>query len=116
MFSRTRIAYPSVTTIGALTLGAILMVMAGPASANRVTLIATANNQSILSPVSWSVFRLNDNRSPPKPVAELQHRHSGTVHLPAGDYRATVTQAQIIKETVFKVEANVDRTVNIAFD
>ncbi|OQX15300.1 MAG: hypothetical protein BWK73_07160 [Thiothrix lacustris] len=116
MLSRPRIASPSITTLSAITIGAIFMVMAGSASANRVILVATANNQSILLPVSWSVFKLDDKRSPPKPVAELQHRHSGTVYLPAGDYRATVTQAQVVKETVFKVEANVDRTVNIAFD
>jgi hypothetical protein len=92
------------------------MVMAGSASANRVTLVATANNQSILLPVSWSVFKLDDKSSPPKPVAELEQRHSGTVQLPAGHYRATVTQAQTVKEAVFKVEANVDKTVTIAFD
>lgn len=92
------------------------MVLAGSASANRVTLVATVNNQSILLPVSWSVFKLDDKGSSPKPVAELEQRHSGTVHLPAGRYRATVTQEHVVKEAVFKVEANVDKTITIALD
>jgi len=116
MSSRSRIAYPSITTLSAITVGAILMVIAGSASANRVTLVATANNQSILLPVSWSVFKLDDNKSPSTPVAELAQRHSGTVYLPPGRYRATVTQEKIIKEAIFKVEANVDKTVTIALD
>lgn len=116
MFSRSHLASPSITTISAITIGTILMVMANSASANRVTLVATVNNQSILSPVSWSVFKLDDKSSPPKPVAELEQRHSGTVHLPVGHYRATVTQEQIVKEAIFKVEANVDKTITIALD
>lgn len=116
MFSRSRPAPLGITAISAVTIGTILMVMAGSASANRVTLVATINNQSILEPVSWAVFKLDGTNTSSKPVAELERRHSGTVYLDAGRYRATVTQEHIRKEAIFKVEANVDKTITIALD
>lgn len=116
MFSCHRVVYSNIPPLSATVVGVIFMMMAGSASANRVTLVATTNNQSILMPVSWAIFKLNDTSSPPKPVAELARRHSGVVVLPAGQYRATVTQETIVKETTFKVESNVDSIVRIALD
>lgn len=97
-----------------ITIGALVLVMAGTASANRVTLVATVNNQAVLLPASWVIFKLHDTEHA-EPIVTLP-RHSGTVHLAAGHYRATVTQENTTKQTEFRVESNVDKTVTVALD
>ncbi|SDZ85916.1 hypothetical protein SAMN05660964_00429 [Thiothrix caldifontis] len=97
----------------AIATGLCALALASPASANRITLVATMNNQSVLSPAHWFIFNIGDQQQ--EPVAELP-RHSGTVYLPAGKYRAEVKQNQRIKHTEFRVESNVDKTVTIALD
>ncbi len=71
-----------------LAIGVSILTVSGSASANRVTLIATINNQSVLSPASWAIFAVGD-KAKKQAVATLP-RHSGTVELPAGQYFATV--------------------------
>lgn len=100
--------------IVAVSVAAFFLLAVTPASANRVTLVATVNNQVILSPASWSIFKLSD-KDQQDPVATLP-RHTGTIHLPAGQYRATLKQNHIVKQTEFRVEANTDKTVTIALD
>jgi hypothetical protein len=107
-------SYHCIRKTTAIVMGMIVLLMASTASANRVTLVATVNNQIILSPASWSIFKLSDKELQ-EPIATLP-RLTGTVHLPAGQYRATVKQKHITKQTEFRVESNTDRTVTIALD
>jgi hypothetical protein len=88
--------------------------MAGTASANRITLVATVNNQAVLLPAHWAIFKLDDTEQS-IPVAELP-RHSGTVQLPAGQYIAKVKQDDIIRHAEFRVESNTDKTINVPLD
>ena len=108
-------SYRSIRKTIAITAGAIVLLVANsPVSANRVTLVATVNNQIVLLPANWSIFKLSDKELQ-NPIATLP-RHTGTVHLPAGQYRATVKQNHITKETEFRVESKTDKTVTIALD
>jgi hypothetical protein len=114
MALRSRHSYSYIRKTIALATGALILGFAGSVSANRVTLVATINNQAILLPASWSIFKLGD-KAQPEPVVTLP-RHSGTVQLPAGQYRALVKHEQKTKETHFRVESGVDKTVTIALD
>lgn len=106
--------YPHLKQTILLTTGIIILTVSGTASANRITLVVTSNQQSILSPATWAVFTVKDKERK-APIATLP-RHSGTVILPAGQYLARVQIDQQSRETAFWVESNVDRIVNISLD
>lgn len=104
-FSVNKLAVMCIICIG-------VFALPNAAWANRVTLIATLNNQSALSPAFWSIFKENEQH---KPFVTLP-RHSGTIHLPPGKYQATVKSNKSVKKTVFRVESGVSTTVTVALD
>lgn len=79
---------------------------------NRVKLVATLNGQPALQGVNWIIFNINDPRNP----AAVLPRHSGTVFLPAGQYRATIQLDHKIKETLFRVETEADTVIHVPMD
>ena len=98
----------------AIILAVGLSITSLPVSANqsRVTLVATLNNQSALLPGKWLIYKLSDLH---RPFTTLT-RHSGTVYLPAGQYRARVELNQKVKETSFRVETDTDKLISVAMD
>lgn len=95
-----------------LAFGLLTATPAVEAGQSRVTLVATINNRSALLPGKWLIFKATDMHHP---ISTLP-RHSGTVLLPAGKYRARVEVNNKIKETAFRVETDVDKMVTIAVD
>lgn len=95
-----------------LAFGLSVASISAHASQSRITLVATINNQSALLPGKWLIYKLSDLRHP---VATLT-RHSGTVYLPAGQYRARVELNEKVKEANFRVETEADSLVTVAMD
>jgi len=79
---------------------------------SRVRLVATLNGQPALQEANWTIFSVNDQRHP----AATLPRHSGTVFLSAGQYRATVRLDGITKQTSFRVESETENIVKVAMD
>ena len=114
MALRSHHSSTSTSRIISLAIGSMILLMAGTAAANRITLVATVNNQSVLLPAHWAIFKLEDKEQR-DPVAVLP-RHSGTVQLSAGQYIAKVTRENTTRHTEFRVESNTDKTVRVALD
>lgn len=95
-----------------LALGLSVASMSAHASQSRVTLVATIENRSALVPGKWLIFKISDLRNP---ITTLT-RHSGTVYLPAGQYKARVELNHKVKETNFRVESDTDKLVTVAMD
>lgn len=95
-----------------LALGLSVASISAQANQSRVTLVATIENRSALVPGKWLIYKLSDLRNP---VTTLT-RHSGTVFLPAGQYRARVELNHKVKETNFRVESDTDKIVTVAMD
>lgn len=94
------------------TAGVAIMLAAGSAMANQITLITLSKGQLALLPASWTIFNAKDRS---KSVASLP-RHTGTISLPAGHYHAKLEAEGQTKETEFRVESNVDKVVTLSID
>lgn len=79
---------------------------------NKVKLMATLNGQPALQEAEWKIYGINDPRHP----AAILPRHSGTVFLPPGEYRAIVKLKWKMRERQFRVETDADNLIKIAMD
>jgi hypothetical protein len=80
---------------------------------SQVKLSATLHGQPLMQEASWTIFNLNDQEKP----AALLPRHSGTVLLSAGQYRAFVKLNDgITKGHFFRVESGAENTVSVPMD
>lgn len=91
---------------------ALAMWCTSALAACKVTFVATIANRPALLPAMWSISRLDN---PLQPTVILD-RHSGTLNLPAGQYRAVVNANQQSKETQFRVESEQDIVIRVALD
>ena len=81
-------------------------------SNSTIALVATINNQAVLAAAHWSIFKIDD---PSTPLVTLP-RHTGTISLPAGTYKAKVEMQNKTREQNFRVEAGVMSRVGISMD
>ncbi len=79
---------------------------------STIALVATINNQAVLAAAHWSIFKIDD---PSTPLVTLP-RHTGTISLPAGTYKAKVEMQNKVREQSFRVEAGVMNRVVIPMD
>ena len=86
--------------------------VANTSIAAPVTLVATIANQPALSPATWNIFRADHSN---EWITTLT-RHSGTIELPAGSYKAVVNLSERRKETRFRVESEQSILVKVAMD
>ena len=91
---------------------------AGTSSANEpqpnVHFVATLNNGPAMQAVTWSVYRINDDRST---LVESFQRHSASIALQPGRYRAEVILNNVSRSRVFDVGAgNTTSNVVVAMD
>lgn len=83
---------------------------AGASSANEsqpkpqpnVHFVATLNNGPAMQAVSWTVYRINDDRST---LVESFQRHSASLALQPGRYRVEVMLNNVSRSRVFDVGA-----------
>ena len=81
-------------------------------AASTVTLVATIANQPALSPATWNIFRADRSN---EWITTLT-RHSGTINLPAGQYKAIVELNDLRREARFRVESEQSILVKVAMD
>ncbi|QTR51415.1 hypothetical protein [Candidatus Thiothrix anitrata] len=79
---------------------------------SKVRLVATLNGQPALQEAYWTIFSINDRQHP----AAILPRHTGTVQLPPGSYRAQISLNNRVKEAAFHVETNADNVIRVAMD
>jgi hypothetical protein len=91
-----------------------LLLVSSTVAANQVTLVTVSKGQMALLPASWTIFKAKDKERK-TPIASLP-RHTGTIDLPAGFYCAQVKAKKQTKETVFRVQSNVNEVVTISLD
>lgn len=106
-----------------VTLFGAAMLYAGSALAQNVTgqinLISTIGGNPSLSPlVTWKVFRLNPRNkdSPTTPPLYTLNRHSISLNLAPGHYKAVVSLADTVREHEFKVQAEEKHTIEVPID
>ncbi len=105
----------TIIVIGLLISVPSFAVTTDTAARPNVTLIATVNNGPALSPVRWSVFRV-DNGSSTTPFRTFDHRHSLAIALPPGRYRAEASMNNISRSRVFDVSNRTDNSIIVALD
>lgn len=93
-----------------LALGVALPIQANVL--NQVKLVATVGGQPALQEAYWVIY----NTSNPYAPAATLPRHTGTVLLPAGNYRATISLNNKSKETLFRVETETSSEIRVAMD
>lgn len=93
-----------------LVLGITLPIQAS--TLNQVKLVATIGGQPALQEARWVIYNINN---PYTPAATLP-QHTGTVLLPAGNYRATVSLDSKSRETLFRVENETSNEIRVAMD
>ena len=93
------------------TLAAMLLVFAGTAMADNVSLVATIKNAPAFTPVHWTVTRLLDQVNV---ATALQH--SLTLDLTPGTYKATATLGGVSRDRTFTAGAQGVVNVVIALD
>lgn len=79
---------------------------------SKVKLMATLNGQPALQEAAWEIYSLND---PLNAVATLP-RHSGTVFLASGEYRAMVKLNRKTREQRFRVETDAENLIKVPMD
>ncbi|MDX9989841.1 MULTISPECIES: hypothetical protein [Thiothrix] len=79
---------------------------------SKVRLVATLNGQPALQEANWTIFSVNDRQHP----AAVLPRHTGTVLLSPGFYRATISLDNKTKQTDFHVETDADNVIRVAMD
>lgn len=103
--------------ISLVSLGAVAQAEAVPSgwSPPNVTLRATLNNAPAMSPVRWSVYRM-DTGSVSAPVRVYNNRHSLAIALPPGRYRAEANLNSVSRSRVFDVSSRATNNVVVAMD
>ncbi|MEN9432887.1 MAG: hypothetical protein RLZZ422_476 [Pseudomonadota bacterium] len=85
----------------------------------QINLISTIGGNPSLSPlVTWKVFRLSPrNKDAPTnvPLYTL-NRHSISLNLTPGHYKAVVSLADTVREHEFKVQAEDKHTIEVPID
>ena len=85
-----------------------ISINANAAADCKVTLIATIDNQPAMQPTRWVI---TDNRT--GDVTFEMTRHSGVIHIPCGNYTATVTLGDIIRTRPFTLMPTLITTVTM---
>ncbi|MBU0654224.1 MAG: hypothetical protein KJ914_03725 [Gammaproteobacteria bacterium] len=80
----------------------------------NVTLVATLNEGPAMRPVRWTVYRL-DNNNRPIPVTSFR-RHSASIVLEPGRYRAEANLNNVNRSRVFDVSRRSSSSVVVAMD
>lgn len=109
--------YVSIGILAAATLlGAVSTVNAAIRDEGRanVTLVATLNEGPAMRPVRWTVYRL-DNNNRPTAVTSFR-RHSASITLPPGRYRAEANLDSVNRSRVFDVSTRTSNNVVVAMD
>jgi hypothetical protein len=79
----------------------------------NVHFVATLNNGPAMQAVKWSVYRINDDRST---LVESFQRHSASLALAPGRYRAEATLNSVNRSRVFDVGGSTSSNVVVAMD
>jgi hypothetical protein len=79
---------------------------------SKVRLAATLHGQPAMKEAEWRIDSLDDPQQP----AVILPRHSGTVFLAPGRYRATITVDQRIHVSTFRVETDADNLIRVPVD
>ncbi|HRJ53525.1 MAG TPA: hypothetical protein PLE99_12225 [Candidatus Thiothrix moscowensis] len=96
-------------------IGSVSVVNAAIAEEPRanVTLVATINNGPAMRPVRWTLYRLENN----SPVwVDSFRRHSATIPLKPGRYRAEANLNNVNRSRVFDVSTRSNSSVVVAMD
>lgn len=101
------------TNMAALLVGIVLSSTPYAANSEIVNLIATANDQPVFKPVSWKVYRI-DQQGNKKLVSKDKKNHIISLNMIPGRYAAVATlgskQSDVYK---FTVKANTPRDLFI---
>ncbi len=81
---------------------------------SNVHLVATLNNGPAMRPVKWSVYRLNNNQQ--ATLVQSFERHSASIPLAPGRYRAEATFNNVSRTRVFDVGLKTNSRVVVAMD
>jgi len=87
---------------------------ATPTPTPNVNLVATLNNGPAFSAVKWSVYRLDNGRS--VPIETFNHRHSLSIALPPGRYRADASLNNVSRSRIFDVSSRTGSNIVVAMD
>lgn len=79
----------------------------------KVNLIAVENNQPLLKPVEWAVFRLEKGE---RYYVGRYYQHSQGITIPAGYYEVVATHAATVRSRQFLVKENTSNRVILAMD
>lgn len=80
----------------------------------NVTLRATLNNAPAMSPVRWSVYRMDNGSS--VPYMTYNNRHSLAIALPPGRYLAEANLNSISRSRIFDVSSRATNNIVVAMD
>lgn len=80
---------------------------------SKVLLMATLNNGPAMRPVKWQVYRIKDGRSV---LVESFKRHSASIELEPGVYRADAVLDSINRSRTFDVRTVSNSNVIVAMD
>ncbi len=83
-------------------------------NAPNVHLVATLNNGPAMRPVKWSVYRLDNNHQ--ETLVQSFERHSASIPLKPGRYRAQATFNNVSRTRIFDVSSNSSSKVVVAMD
>lgn len=79
----------------------------------EVNLIAVENNQPLLKPVEWAVFRLEKGE---RHYVGSYYQHSQGITIPAGYYEVVATHASTVRSRQFLVKENTSNRIVLAMD
>lgn len=80
----------------------------------NVTLRATLNNAPAMSPVRWSVYRVDNGST--VPFRTYNNRHSLAIALPPGRYVAEANLNSVSRSRIFDVSSRATNNVVLAMD
>ena len=100
------------TSLWALVSCLSLSLLSVPAySAGSVNLTATLGNAPAFTPVSWEVFRLDNNTAVGK-----ANTHAANIELSPGNYRAVAHYGNVRRDRLFTMGSSGQVNVVIAMD
>ena len=81
-------------------------------SASNVNLVATLKNGPAMTPVTWKVYRIDNNSR----AGESSKKHSMSLQLRTGTYKAVAVMDSVTRDRIFTVKDNSKVDVVIAMD